>query len=219
MSHAPSLLFLSHLSTTSLSTCTPFRPPCTFTAHWRFSLRRSIECVFRPSGWTALAYKFWARRSHWTGHLCTGQTDVLPHIEYDVDLWFSWEHGDSLSRIGFGWCANTEYAGFTTVLTGERSKCRPITSSPLLQRKLSVKFISLPRQCREPCRSILTQKKVESRNIFRQRRPLLRTLTNSRRRRSSIQTLWIGKCCGTGPWRTKRSSARRGKIWSIWKKI
>ena len=50
------------------------------------------------------------------------------------------------------------------------SKCRPITSSSLLQRKLSGKFISLPRQCRETCRSVLTQQKVESRNTFRQRK-------------------------------------------------
>ena len=51
-----------------------------------------------------------------------------------------------------------EHAGVTTVLTGERSKCRPITSLPLPQRKLSVKFISFPRKCRETCRSVVTQR-------------------------------------------------------------
>ena len=36
---------------------------------------------------------------------------------------------------------------FTTVLTREKSKCRPITSLSRLQRKLCVKFISFPREC------------------------------------------------------------------------
>ena len=60
----------------------------------------------------------------------------------------------------------------------ERSICRPITSLSLLQTKLRVKFISLPRKCRETCRNALTQKKVESRNTFRQRRHFLRTSTS-----------------------------------------
>ena len=97
----------------------------------------------------------------------------------------------------------------------ERSRCRPITSLSLLQRKLSVKFISLPRKCRETSRSILTRKKVESRDTFRQRRHFLRTSTSSRKRRSSIQTLWIRTCCETSTRRTKRSSVRRGKNGSI----
>ena len=128
---------------------------------WRFILRRSIECVFRSPGRIALACRLWAQGSHWRGHLYTGQTDVLPQTEHDVDLWFSWEHCDPSSWIGLGWWENTEYAaGFSAVLTGERSKCRPITSLSLFQRKLSVKFISLPRKCRDTCRNVLTQKKV-----------------------------------------------------------
>ena len=160
-----------------------------------YTLQRSVECVFRPSGLNALAYKLWTHRSHWRGHLCTGQTDVLPQTEYDVDLWFSWEHCDSPSWSGFGWWTNTEYAGFTAVLTVERSKCRPIT-----------------RQCRETCRSCRTQKKAESRDTFQQKRSFIGTSTCSRRRWSSIQTLWIGKCCETSLWRRKRSSSRRGKL-------
>ena len=50
---------------------------------------------------------------------------------------------------------------------GERGKYRPITSLSLQQRKLSVKFISFPG---ETCSSVLTQKEVESRITFRQRR-------------------------------------------------
>ena len=55
------------------------------------------------------------------------------------------------------------------------------TSLSLLQRKLRVKFISLPRKCRETCRSALTLKKVDSRNTFRQRRHFFRTSTSSRK--------------------------------------
>ena len=97
----------------------------------------------------------------------------------------------------------------------DRGKCRPITSLSLLQWKLSVKFISLPNRCRETCSSVLTQKKVESRVTFRERRNILGTSSSSRRKWSSMQTPWIGKCCETSPWRTKRSSTRRSKIGSI----
>ena len=51
MSHAPSSLFPSHLSTTSLSTCTPVRlstrPSLLSTSHGDLPCG-SIECVFRP---------------------------------------------------------------------------------------------------------------------------------------------------------------------------
>ena len=39
----------------------------------------------------------------------------------------------------------------------------------LFPTKLSVQFISFPRKCRETCPGVLTQQKVESRHIFRQR--------------------------------------------------
>ena len=78
--------------------------------------------------------------SHWRGRFHMGQTDVLPQTEYDVDLWFSWEHCDSPSWIRFRWWANTEHACFTGVLTRIRSECtlrriyqsfreNPVTSS------------------------------------------------------------------------------------------
>ena len=76
---------------------------------------------------------------------------------------------DSPSWIGFGRWANTECAGFTTVLTGERSKSRPTTKISLFSEKTQW----LP--------SVFTHKKVESRNTFRQRRQFLRTSTSSRK--------------------------------------
>ena len=61
MSHAPSFQFPSHLRTTSLFHLHPYPTiyPTIFAVPFtrRYSLRRSIECVFRPSGWTALVYK------------------------------------------------------------------------------------------------------------------------------------------------------------------
>ena len=180
----------------------------------RLTLRGSIECLSVP-GWNTPAYRLWAQISHWRTQLYIGQTNVLPRTEYDVDLWISWKHCDSACWIGLGWWANTEYAAFTTVLPGERSKCRPITTLSLLQRKLSVKFVSLPRKCRETCRNVRTQKKVESRNTFRQRRRFLRASTSSSKRRNLIQVLWSGRSCEISSWRTKRSSTRRSKNWTL----
>ena len=52
---------------------------------WIFTLRGSIECVFRPPGWNVLACRLSAERSQ-RGHLFFGQTNVLTQTEYDVDL-------------------------------------------------------------------------------------------------------------------------------------
>ena len=89
-----------------------------------FTLRRSTACVFRSHGWNAFACILWAQGSHWREQLYIGQTDVLPHTEHDVDLWFSWKHGGSASWNWFGWWANTKYVGFTAVLhaSGDRSR-------------------------------------------------------------------------------------------------
>ena len=65
---------------------------------------------------------------------------------------------------------------------------------------------------RETCRSVLTQKKVQSRNTFRQRRHFLRTSISSRRKRNPIQILRSRRCCEISSRRTKRSSTRRSKI-------
>ena len=64
--------------------------------------------------------------------------------------------------------SKTEHAGFAAVLPGERSEYPPITSLSLQQRKLSVNFISLPRKCRETCRSVLT-KRMSSRETLSDR--------------------------------------------------
>ena len=139
------LAFHMHSSPTFYPTIHPTFVAAHFTR--RFILRGSIESVFRLPGWNARSCRSRAQRSHWNEQY-RGHTNVLPQTEHDVDWWFSSEHSDSPSWIGLEWWANTEHAGFTTVHTGERNKCRPITSLSLLQTKLSVQFISLPRTCR-----------------------------------------------------------------------
>ena len=52
--------------------------------------------------------------------------------------------------------------------TGERGKCRPTTSVSLLQRELSVKFISLPRKCREPA-AVFSHKRRSSQETLTDR--------------------------------------------------
>ena len=77
-------LTLEHYLTFHMHSRPTFYP--TFVAvHFtrRFTLRGSIECVFRLPGWTILAYKLWAQGSHWREHLFC-QTDVLPQTENDV---------------------------------------------------------------------------------------------------------------------------------------
>ena len=201
MSHAPSLLFPSHLSTTSLSTCTPVRPstrPSTrpslmSTSHGDLSCADPSNVSFGPLAETHSPTGYEPK------DLTEEDTSILvkPMFFHRPSMTSTCDSAESIatppSWIGFGWWANTEYAGFTAVLTGERSKCRPITSLSLFQRKLSVKFISLPRKCRETCRNVLTQKKVESRNTFRQRRHFLRTSTSSRKRWNFLQVLWSGR--------------------------
>ena len=80
-----------------------------------------------PNGWTEHFYMLWAERSHWNEQYL-GYTDILPQIVLRALL--------LPSRIGFGRWTNKGYVGFTTVLTGERSKCRPTTSLSLQQKTL-----------------------------------------------------------------------------------
>ena len=62
------------------------------------------------------------------------------------------------------------------------------SSLSFLQRKLSVNFISLPSEFGETCRSVLTQKKVESRiTTFSQRRYFFGTRSISRRKWKLLQ--------------------------------
>ena len=153
-------------------------------------------------------------------------TEFTPMFFFRASMTSTYDSAESIATpltwIGFGWWALTGYAGFTTLLTGERGKCWPITSLWLQLRKVSVKFVSLPNRCTGTCSSVLPQKKVESRVHIPTEKEyswhignILGTSSSLRRKLSFIQTLWIGKFCETSPWRTKRSSSRRGKIESI----
>ena len=121
------------------------------------------------------------------------------------------------SWIGVGWWANTEYAGFTAVLTEDRRERQvPITSLSLWTRKTwcQVHLIS-EKSAGNLARNVLTQMKVESRVTFRQRRHFFRTSTSSTKRWNFLEVLWSRRSCEISSWRTKRSSTRRSKIWNL----
>ena len=113
MSRTQSLLF-SCLTSPVHSTCTPTSLLWTW-----WPLRSARWPTLWPIDRTEHTYSLWAQRSHWNEQY-RRHTDVLPQIEHDIDLWFSWEHCDSTSWVGFGRRAITEYVDITTVLTGER---------------------------------------------------------------------------------------------------
>ena len=108
---------------------------------------RQPQAVWRFDGTTTL-YSLWAqaaccrpglqalhrRRSIHRTRGFTCQTLVLPPVDHSVNLWLSGMHRDA---PGFGLRRRTTScsAGFTTVKTGARSKCRTITSLSLGTRK------------------------------------------------------------------------------------
>ena len=132
----------------------------------RFILRRSIECVFRPLAETHPPTGYEPK------DLSEEDNSILvkPMFFHRPSKTSTFDSAESiatrlLDRVGmmseYGIC----WLHRLYLQERERSKCRPITSLSLLQRKLSVKFISLPRKCRETCRNVLTKKKVESRRM------------------------------------------------------
>ena len=83
----------------------------------------------------------------------------------------------------------SKFVLFTTVLTGERSKCGPITSLSLCKRSSVSSSSQVPKSAGKSRCVVFEQKEVESSNIFRQRRIVLRTSSGSRKQRTSIQIL------------------------------
>ena len=75
------------------------------------------------------------------------------------------------SRSRLGPRTHSCSAGFTTVLTGARSRCGTIASLSLWKRRLDVQFISKSElhKHRRTCCIVFTSEKVESRRIFRER--------------------------------------------------
>ena len=137
-------------------------------------------------------------------------TKVLPQTEHDSDLWFSWELCDSPPE------SDLDDMLASTLFLQEREKQVPTDHEFITPtEKTQCQVHRTSEQVQGDCCSVLTQKKVKSRITLRQRRYFLGTSSSSRRKWSSIQTLWIGKCCESCSWRTKRSSTRRGKSWSI----
>ena len=129
-------------------TCTShsFSIPTSTSFERRWTHYSATWATLWPSGWEKHSYRLWAQRSHWSQRY-GGFTDVLPQTEHDVDSWFSWEHCCSSSWIGFGWSANSGYAGFTTVLAyrREREKQVPSQESHLRQSRRCLGASSSPK--------------------------------------------------------------------------
>ena len=75
------------------------------------------------------------------------------------------------SRSRLGPRTHSCSAGFTTVLTGARSRCGTIASLSLWKKSLDIQFISKSElhEHRRTCCIVFTSEKVESRHIFRER--------------------------------------------------
>ena len=82
----------------------------------------------------------------------------------------------------------------------EREASADRSSLSFLQSKLCVNFISLPRKFGETCRSVLTQKKVESIITFPQRRYFFDTPSISRRTRKLLQYFRFSFCEYMSSW-------------------
>ena len=179
MSHTPSLLYPSHLSTTShlhlhsSPALSLDHPPDLYWCHLHTEISPCADpsnCVFRSYGWNDIAYRLWAQTSHWREHT---SFLVKPMFFHRPSMTSTYDSAVSIatltSWIGLGWWANSEYVGFTVVLTGERSKCRPTTSSSLIRRKLSVQFISLPRVSAGKPGAVFLHKRKSSQEAFSDR--------------------------------------------------
>ena len=116
-------------------------------ATWPTSRRSMATAEWRPDG-TITSCRLWAqpdcwrsgwqalhrRRSvHWT-RVCTCQTLVLRQVDHSITLWLSGKHRNA-PGIGLSRRTTSCSAGFTTVLTGARSKCRTIASLSLWTRR------------------------------------------------------------------------------------
>ena len=153
MSHAPSM-FPSQASTTSLSTLstnTPVRP----------STRRTTRPLLTSSSYgnfpcaepSNVSSGPMAEATSLAGYE-PNATDLIEVTNIEVKPMF------------FQRPSMTSTYDSAESICGERSKCRPITSSSLFPRILSVQFISLPRKCRETCRFVLTQKESRVKKYF-----------------------------------------------------
>ena len=193
------------------------------------TLRRSTATAEWRSGWAPTLYRVWTQTAcweqglqafhrreaaHWTRRF-TCQTLVLPPIDHSVDLRFSGKLSDTATGIGLRRWATSCSAGFTTVPTGARSKCRTIASLSLWARKLDVQFISRSHKYRETCRSCFQARTSSIKTHFP-------TGTNFPSRHQQVfgkqwtfhQILQPGKCCEFSFWWKQRSFACWSEIWT-----
>ena len=141
-------------------------------------IHHSLSVHLHGSRWSCVHFRngsYFAQHAvHYTWvdqHLLT----LHPHSFLSFGCW---EHCYALSWIGFGWWGKFVLCWHHhCTCRRERRKCGPITSLSLCKRKLSVKFISSSEEYGETRRVVFKQQKIESRNIFWQRRFFLRTST------------------------------------------
>ena len=165
MSHAPSLSFPSHLRTTSLSTCTPVRPstrPST-----RPSLMSSSQGDLSCADPSNVSFGSLAETHSPSGYepkdLAEEDTTILvkPMFFHGPSMTSTYDSAESIatpllnrirmmSKYGICWLHRCIHRRGKQVPTDHEF----IT----LSEKLSVKFVSLSRKCRETCRSVHTQK-------------------------------------------------------------
>ena len=116
------------------------------------------------------------------------------------------------SWIGFGLWANTENAGFTTVLTRERSKCRPITNQSSFKEN-SGSSSSHFRGSAEKLAAVFSHKRVSSQETPSDREGIS---SGHQPVQGKDEILFRfsdpEEAARFGSWRTKRSSTRRSKI-------
>ena len=220
MSHAPSLLFPSHLNTTSLSTCTPIRPsirpptrpsllstshgdlPCADPSNVSFG---PVAETHSPTGYeprdlteednSFLVKPMFFQSPSRTSTYDSGESIATSAPELDLD--------DEQIR---NMLESPLYLQEREV-TADRSRVHHSFEEP------SVSSSSHFREsARKPAVMFSNKKKVESTNNFRQRGHFLRTSTGSRKRRKFIQVLRSQRSCEIS---SERSSTRRSKIWNL----
>ena len=155
MSHAQSLLFPC-LTSSAHSTCTPNPTSLLFPSHGDDHCdqpRHGATCVQLAESKLPTSYEPYDLAE-------MNNTEITPIFFHRQSVTSTYEillRALLLLLLNRIWTMSRYGTCFTTLRTGERSKCRSITSFSLLQRKLCDKFISCPSKCGETCSCVLSQ--------------------------------------------------------------
>ena len=218
MSHAPSLLFPSHLSTTSLSTCTAIRPstrPST-----RLSLMSTSYGDLSCADPSNVSFGLLAETYSLAGCKPKDLTEednyvsVKPMFFHNPSMTSTYDSADSIatlllnriymmSKCGICWLHRCAYGREKQVPTdhefitpSEKTQCQVHLTSEKVQGNLPQSSHTKESRVKK---HFLTEK------AFPQDIKQLKGKTK----------LYLGRSCEISSWRTKRSSTRRSKIWNI----